>query len=169
MRVEPLILTLLLAAACGQSSVTNPPTDGDADGSETNVCAEACYESRWWINVGSSNCNVFCMGSPGYPECAQSDCEQVSAERFDAGTVRTLVPMLHSSQHRGFYLLGAAMTESYTVSECRMQVGSRPQQMFSCNGDTLAFSVGEFMAATGEQAAALDTAASMNVMQDYTY
>jgi len=170
MRSE-LIALAILPAACGESG-SHPPDDanGITDSSGTSACPSSCFEQRWWINVGSSNCTVFCMGNPGYPECAASDCMQISVERFDAGSVRSLAPFLFSAQQRGFYLLGALMTDSYVVStDCKLQVDSRPQQTFSCSGDTLTFTVGQYTAATSDQAIALDAAAAMNTMRDYTY
>ncbi len=163
---------LALLAACGESPSMPDPDSGPqgSDSGSNAQCAPACFEQRWWMNVGATNCNVLCMAAPSAPECAQPDCEQVSAQIYAGGMLRTLGPLLHSAANHSFYLLGGVTSESYTATaDCKLQVGTKPQSSFTCSGDSLTFSVGQFTAASAAQAVALDQAASANTVGEYRY
>lgn len=170
MTLQYLLAIVLLAGCSGSESSTPDGGSSDANGAGSAECAPTCLEQRWWVNVGSSDCSVFCMGSASAPECSASDCEQVSVQRYDAGTLRVIAPLLFSASHRSYYLLGGQTSNTYALmSDCQLQVDSHTPEMFTCSGSMLSFPVGQFTAATNEQAVALDAAGSANAPGEYPY
>ncbi|HEY4175516.1 MAG TPA: hypothetical protein VGM90_01730 [Kofleriaceae bacterium] len=163
----------IVCAACGGNPGPSSPDDAannDASG-DAPACDQSCLVQGWWINVALSNCAVLCMGVPTASECGHSDCEQVTAQRYDeTGTLRVLSPLLHSNEARSFNLLGNLMTSSYTLlPECKLQVNSSQPQVFHCTAQELAFSVGSFTAASVEEEHALDNAAASGQAGEYAY
>jgi hypothetical protein len=162
-----LAMTVIASGSCRRTS-GGSKSDATEDGT-SDVCPASCYAMRWWIS-GSSSCMTFCMAMPSLAECSDPNCKTVTAQRYDAGVLATLGPMLYSSQNRSFYLVGGLVHNSYTVAgKCMMQVDNNMPQIFSCAADTLSFPVGQFIAATSQQSGALDAAAAANTPGRYSY
>lgn len=89
---------------------------------------------------------------------------------FVGGTVRTLAPMVFSAENRGFDLLGAVTSDTYSVmADCKVAIGTHAPEAFACNGNALTFLVGAFTAASAGQATALNAAAAANAPGEYRY